>query len=417
LTDREDEYPLPNEGNLQIHDPNVLLYDHTFYAFKGAPSIQYFQAPSMGGPWTLVGKVLNGPSIIDKKDQTRPWAPTAIELNGTFYCFYAISRVGSRNSSIGVATSHSLNPGSWTDHGALINTGGGDLSDVFPYTVSNAIDPSVIIDQDGKPWLAFGSFWTDIWQVPLTDNMLSVENPSAPAANHLTFIDLPGDNNDLTDLQGTRPEEGSWISYRTPYYYLWFSHGQCCYFNPKKLPPAGQEYSIRMGRSLNVSGPYVDKDGQSLLGGGGQTIYASNHDVVYAPGGLGVVTTDMGADILYFHYLNMTVGLGFNQSLLGWNYLDYEDGWPTPISGTEAPVSQPKKSTNQFSSATTSSAQPTSTQPVGTQSSSGQATMSSLAQTHSAKPSSASTKSVDKSILYVSFLALAFLLHFASAVS
>jgi len=136
--------------------------------------------------------------------------------------------------------------------------------------------------------------------------------------------------------------------------------------------------------------------------------------VVYAPGGLGVVTTDMGADILYFHYLNMTVGLGFNQSLLGWNYLDYEDGWPTPISGTEAPVSQPKKSTNQ-----SGSAQPTSTQPVGTQSSSGQAhsTTSSLAQTHSAKPSSASTKSVDKSILYVSFLALAFLLHFASAVS
>jgi arabinan endo-1,5-alpha-L-arabinosidase len=243
LTDREDEYPLPNEGNLQIHDPNVLLYDHTFYAFKGAPSIQYFQAPSMGGPWTLVGKVLDGPSIIDKKDQTRPWAPTAIELNGTFYCFYAISQVGSRNSSIGVATSHSLNPGSWTDHGALINTGGGDLSDVFPYTVSNAIDPSVIIAQDGKPWLAFGSFWTDIWQVPLTDNMLSVENPSAPAANHLTFIDLPGDNNDLTDLKGTRPEEGSWISYRTPYYYLWFSHGQCCYFDPKKLPPAGQEYA------------------------------------------------------------------------------------------------------------------------------------------------------------------------------
>lgn len=249
-----DEYPLPNEGNLQIHDPNVLLYNHTFYAFKGAPSIQYFQAPSMDGPWSLVGTVLNGPSIIDKKDPNRPWAPTVIELNGSFYCFYAISQVGTRDSSIGIATSHSLNPGSWTDHGALINTGGGDRSDIFPYTVSNAIDPSVIVDHnDGKPWLAFGSFWTDIWQVPMTDDMLSVENPNTPAANHLTYIDLPGNDNKIlssyplwTDPEGTRPEEGSWISYRRPYYYLWFSHGQCCYFNVKELPPPGQEYASPM---------------------------------------------------------------------------------------------------------------------------------------------------------------------------
>ena len=243
-----------SQENLQIHDPNVLLYNHTFYAFKGAPSIQYFQAPSMDGPWSLIGTVLDGPSIINKKDSNRPWAPTVIELNGIFYCFYAISQVGTRDSSIGVATSHSLNPGSWTDHGALINTGGGDLSNIFPYTVSNAIDPSVIVDpNNGKPWLAFGSFWTDIWQVPLTDDMLSVENPNTPAANHLTYIDLPDNDNKIlslyplwTDPEGTRPEEGSWISYRSPYYYLWFSHGQCCYFNVKKLPPPGQEYASPM---------------------------------------------------------------------------------------------------------------------------------------------------------------------------
>jgi arabinan endo-1,5-alpha-L-arabinosidase len=64
-----------------------------------------------------------------------------------------------------------------------------------------------------------------------------------------------------------------------------------------------------MGRSLNVSGPYIDKDGQSLLEGGGQTVYGSNHGVVYAPGGLGVVTTDTGADILYFHYRTFSIHL------------------------------------------------------------------------------------------------------------
>jgi arabinan endo-1,5-alpha-L-arabinosidase len=243
------EYPLPNQGNLQIHDPNIILYNDTFYAFKGAPGLAWYKAPAMSGPWTSLGKVLEGPSLIDKVNRKRPWAPTTIERNGTFYCFYCISQIGTRNSSIGVATSNSLEPVPWQDHGAIVNTGTGDLSNVFPYTVSDAIDPSVIIDPaDGKPWLTFGSYWTNIWQVPLADDMLSVEDASAPSAHHLSVLRLPGNNNNKIlpwyplwhDPQGTRPEEGSWISYKKPYYYLWYSHGQCCSYNP--LPPPGLEY-------------------------------------------------------------------------------------------------------------------------------------------------------------------------------
>ncbi|KAL1968198.1 hypothetical protein VTN77DRAFT_2033 [Rasamsonia byssochlamydoides] len=338
------DYPLPNEGNLQVHDPSIIIYNDTFYLFKGAPSIDYFTASNISGPWTRVGTVLHGPSIVDKVNRYRPWAPTIIERNGTFYCFYGVTKGGTRNSAIGVATSETAEPGSWRDHGALINTGAGNLSDIHPYTVSNAIDPSVIIDPaDGKAWLTFGSYWTDLWQVPLSDDMLSVENAEAPAANHLSYLELPGKDNNIlgwypidSDPQGARPEEGSWISYKQPYYYLWFSRGKCCGFKEDDLPPTGEEYSIRVGRSLNISGPYVDINGQQLLQGGGHVVYGSNHDgQVYAPGGLGVLSRDPEPDILYYHYLNRSIGLMDSQTRLGWNYLTYNNGWPVPIARDE----------------------------------------------------------------------------------
>jgi arabinan endo-1,5-alpha-L-arabinosidase len=245
------DYPLPTQGNIQVHDPSIILYNDSFYLFKGAPSIDYFKAPAMSGPWTQIGTVLNGSSIITyKAGIDRPWAPTIFSYNESFYCFYAVTAGGTRNSSIGVATSATMEPGSWTDHGALINTGGGPLSNISPYTLSNAIDPSVLVDPvDGQVWLTFGSYWTDIWQVPLTDDLLSVKDAQSPAAHHLSYLEAEGEpNNTLTsypvdtDPQGSRPEEGSWISYKEPYYYLWYAHGLCCVFNPKKLPPAGTEY-------------------------------------------------------------------------------------------------------------------------------------------------------------------------------
>lgn len=47
----------------------------------------------------------------------------------------------------------------------------------------------------------------------------------------------------------------------------------------------------------------MDMDGYRLTNGGGTTIYGSNHGVVYAPGGLGVLAGNSSRrDILYFHY-------------------------------------------------------------------------------------------------------------------
>lgn len=59
-------------------------------------------------------------------------------------------------------------------------------------------------------------------------------------------------------------------------------------------------YSIRVGRSRNVRGPFIDKSGKDLTDGGGEIVYGSNGET-YAPGGQGVIRIGE-TDVLYYHY-------------------------------------------------------------------------------------------------------------------
>ncbi|KAJ5768414.1 hypothetical protein N7533_000997 [Penicillium manginii] len=324
-----DRLPLPNLGNVIAHDPNIVQHDDHYYLFKGGHHVPIFKADHLSGPWVQIGTVLDANSIIDVGNRSRPWAPTTVFKDGTFYCYYTLSSPGSRDSAIGVATTTTLDGSPWKDHGAVIRTGLGEGSDVFPFTETNAIDASFITDQSsGKSYLNYGSFWHNIWQIPLSDDLLSIEAPKKPDAVQLTF--MPD--------QHIRPEEGSWMSYHDGYYYTWFSRGKCCKFNPEKgggFPDRGHEYNIRVGRSRDIRGPFVDKDGDSLLKGGGTIVYASNHGVVYAPGGLGVLAgNDSSPDILYYHYLNASIGFKDGDARLGWNVLNYQDGWPEVTSNS-----------------------------------------------------------------------------------
>ncbi|OJJ00035.1 hypothetical protein ASPVEDRAFT_51304 [Aspergillus versicolor CBS 583.65] len=263
-------YPLPNIGNVAAHDPSIIYHDDHYYMFKGGIKIPIFKSSQLSGPWEKIGTVLDGDSIVRKQNRSRPWAPTVTQWKGRFYCFYSISRNGRRNSAIGLAS------------------------------VTNAIDPAFFVDPtSGKPYLQYGSYWNGIFQIPLTET-LSITNPKRPNPDHLAYV----------PNQRLKPIEGSFLSYKAPYYYTWFSHGQCCHFPIEGFPRKGDEYSIRVGRSTSVHGPFADRDGKKLLEGGGSIVYGSNHREVYAPGGLGVLSgSDGSSDILYYHYLNTTIGV------------------------------------------------------------------------------------------------------------
>jgi arabinan endo-1,5-alpha-L-arabinosidase len=222
--------------------------------------------------------------------------------------YYAVSTFGSQSSAIGVATSTTMEPGSWTDHGAT----GISSSSSKAY---NAIDPNLLEVSSTNFQFSFGSFWDDIYGVSFAEPPLKVT--SGASSTQLSY-----------NSSGTHAQEGSFRYYAssTGYYYLLISSGICCNYNTDK-PAVGDEYRIIMGRSTSATGPFVDKDGKDMTAGGGSTLLKS-HDYVYGPGGQGVYTASSLGDVLYYHYADTNVGLADSEYLFGWNVLTYSSGWP-----------------------------------------------------------------------------------------
>jgi arabinan endo-1,5-alpha-L-arabinosidase len=106
-----------------VHDPTVVIRqsDGTYFRFATFEDLQIATAPSMQGPWTSEGPVLpNGSEIpITGSNADSLWAPDAHLIGDNYYVYYAVSSPGSQNSAIGVATSSSLDSGTWVDHGSL----------------------------------------------------------------------------------------------------------------------------------------------------------------------------------------------------------------------------------------------------------------------------------------------------------
>lgn len=206
-------------------------------------------------------------------------APDVHLIGSTYVMFYAVSVFGSQASAIGYATSTTMEVGSWTDHGSTgITSSSGKAY--------NAIDPA-LIEVDGSYYMNFGSFYGDIYQVKM-NSAGTVAGGSA--AYNLAY-----------NSSGSHAVEGSFMYYRSPYYYLFFSSGSCCGYETSK-PAQGAEYAVHVCRSTSPTGGFVDASGTSCTAGGGTMVLAS-HGTVYGPGGQGImVDTTQGGAVMYYHY-------------------------------------------------------------------------------------------------------------------
>ncbi|PSR78132.1 glycosyl hydrolase [Coniella lustricola] len=298
-------------GECWTHDPAVVKRsDGTYFRFATGGGVYVYSAASLAGPWTYDGEALPSGSLISLSGNDDLWAPMVLLVGSTYYMYYAVSTFGTQSSAIGYATSTTLEVGSWTDHGS---TGVASSSS----KAYNAIDPSVYLAADGNYYMTFGSFWDDIYQVQMKNP------PTAPAGSSSYNIAY----NASTD----HAEEASFVYLRgtTGYYYLFFSAGACCGYDTDK-PAAGDEYSIRVCRSLSIAGPYVDENGVDCTESGGTTVLAS-HDYVYGPGGQGIfVDATYGGAVLYYHYADTNIGLADSEYQFGWNALSWSTGWPVP---------------------------------------------------------------------------------------
>lgn len=290
-------YPNPGHvtGDIGVHDPTAVkrptggyLVAHTGdnIALKTSADRTAFrnagQAFPGGASWTTT--YTNGGRNL--------WAPDISYRNGQYYLYYSASSFGSNRSAIFLATSPSGDSGTWTHRGLVIES---RTSDNW-----NAIDGNLVVDDQGRWWLSFGSFWSGIKMIEL--------NPSTGLRLNSTFLSIAG--------RGGGAIEAPFIFKRGSYYYQYVSFDRCC-------QGASSTYRVMVGRSTSVTGPYYDRNGVNMNSGGGTQILAS-HGGIHGPGHQAVLA-DTDGDLLVYHYYTDS-----GASLLGINRLVYDAaGWPS----------------------------------------------------------------------------------------
>ncbi|RSM43221.1 arabinan endo-1,5-alpha-L-arabinosidase [Amycolatopsis balhimycina DSM 5908] len=290
-------YPNPARvtGDIGVHDPSVVKRPDGSYlvAYTGdnialktsADRVAFRNAGSVfpgGAPWTTA-YTGGGRSL---------WAPDISYHNGQYFLYYSASTFGSNRSAIFLATSPTGNSGTWTNRGLVIES---RSSDNF-----NAIDPNLIVDEAGRWWLDFGSFWSGIKLIQL--------NPATGLRQGSGLTAIAG--------RGGGAIEAPFIVKRGQYYYQYVSFDLCC-------RGASSTYRVMVGRSTSVTGPYADRNGIAMTSGGGTEILAG-HGSIHGPGHQAVLPGSDG-DLLFYHYYANN-----GASLLGINRLTYDAaGWPS----------------------------------------------------------------------------------------
>ena len=273
---------------VEVHDPVMTKAGDTYYVFSTGPGITYYESKDMEN-WTLTGRVFpDEPSWakrISPSFDGHLWAPDIYQKNGKFYLYYSVSAFGKNTSAIGVTVNESLDPQSpdykWIDYGIVVES--------VPHRDHwNAIDPAIVEDDDGNAWMSFGSFWDGLKLVKLDDDLVRLAEPQ----EWYSIASRPGSNVADSADPGEGAIEAPYIFKQNGYYYLFVSFDKCC-------RGMDSTYNVRVGRSKSVTGPYLDRDGKSLMEGGGTMVIEGNDDWV-ALGHNAAYTFD-GKDYLVLH--------------------------------------------------------------------------------------------------------------------
>jgi arabinan endo-1,5-alpha-L-arabinosidase len=286
-------------GMPRLHDPSTIVRDGAlYYVFSTGKGVPFFTSPDLHH-WTRRGSVFTVlPQTVVQyapgNDGLDAWAPDIVKVGKTFYLYYAVSKWGSFASAVGLATNTTLDPDDpaykWVDRGMVVRSEGPEPL--------NAIDPGVMRASNGTLWMCYGSYHGTIDLVeldPKTGLRLKPEQTPSIVAEHSEASDVI--------------EHDGW-------FYLFVNHGSCC-----KGPQS--TYQINVGRSRKVTGPYVGRDGKSLIEGMGEPFLATEGEHI-GPGHFGLLPD---GERFSLHYeadpaANGKPGLAIRK--LTWS----SDGWP-----------------------------------------------------------------------------------------
>ncbi|MCW8126295.1 LamG-like jellyroll fold domain-containing protein [Microbulbifer halophilus] len=262
-----------NYNDMAVHDPSVIRdEDGTYYVFGS-----HLAAAKTGDlmHWERVANEVNDANPLFNTYASEisegiewvgghqgSWAADVIRLgDGRYYFYYnhcanPASEAGdcdTPRSYLGVAVSDSIE-GPYTDLGIFLRSGMTDeeiaagygpegLESYDPTIHPNAIDPDAFYDKDGRLWMTYGSYSGGIFILEM-DESTGKPLPGQGYGKHLTG----GDHSAI---------EGTYMLYspESDYYYLFMSFGGYV---------STDGYNIRVARSRNPDGPFVDAGGNAM---------------------------------------------------------------------------------------------------------------------------------------------------------
>lgn len=164
----------------------------------------------------------------------------------------------------------------------------------------NPIDPGLFLDPTtGKLWVVYGSYF-----------------------GYLRVVELDPDTGERVDDKSYNVAvncEAATIIHHEGYYYLLATHGSCC-------AGSNSGYNIRVGRSKNVTGPYIDNMDIDMMLGGGKLVCGSRTRLI-GPGHFGLIDEGDGVQKFSLHWeadLDRSGSFGVLDILP----LLWKDGWP-----------------------------------------------------------------------------------------
>ena len=289
-----------------VHDPVIIKCEEKYYLFCTGWGISSFVSDDMKH-WKPQGGVFEQiPQWMKERVpgfRGHMWAPDIIYHNGEYHLYYSCSTFGKNRSFIGHAVNKTLDRESkdykWQDRGIVIES-------IPERDQWNAIDPNVIIDEQGKGWFSFGSFWGGIKLFGLDETLSKPQEPQ----EWITIATRDRSESKENAI------EAPFIYKKGDYYYLFVSIDFCC---------RGKEstYKMVVGRSKSIKGPYLDDTGRAMHRGGYKSIKSSSQEWV-AAGHCGVHHID-GKDFLVAHAYNSQTG---NSQLIIREIVWDVDGWP-----------------------------------------------------------------------------------------
>lgn len=275
-----------------LPDPSVIRGDDGFfylYATEDIRNLPIHRSKNLTD-WEYVGTAFTDQTRPDFEEKGGIWAPDINKIGGKYVLYYSMSAWGGEwTCGIGCATAD--NPaGPFTDHGKMFRSN--------EIGVKNSIDPFYIEDS-GRKYLFWGSF-RGIYAVELSDDGLSVKEGEVPRK-----------------IAGTA-YEGTYIHKKGGYYYLFASIGSCC-------EGLRSTYTTVVGRSKDLLGPYVDKEGNRMLDNCHEILIHKSDSFVGTGHNSEIVSDKDGNDWMLYHAVSVENPDG---RVLMLDRVDWQGGWP-----------------------------------------------------------------------------------------